>query len=79
MEELRVLRSLCDEALPLVERRQTAGSLHPNFFTDPEHQIVFESIRSLLPSGPLSEERLRLHLTKRGFPDTDVASYFEAK
>jgi hypothetical protein len=76
LEELRVLRSLCDEGASRDDRLQTIRSLSPNFFTEPEHQVVFESIRALLVLGPLSEERLRVHLTTRGFPDTDVARYF---
>jgi hypothetical protein len=76
-EELRVLRSLCDETASREQRRRIADSLSPAFFVGPEHQVVFESIRALLALGPLSEERLRVHLTTRGFPDTDVALYFK--
>jgi hypothetical protein len=74
--ELRVLRSLCDETASREQRRRIADSLSPTFFVEPEHQVVFESIRALLVLGPLSQERLQVHLTTRGFPDTDVARYF---
>jgi len=51
-------------------------SVRRDFFLAPEHAIVFESIRSLLPLGPISATRLRVHLTRRGFPDADVEKYF---
>jgi hypothetical protein len=79
LEELHLLRSLCDETASREQRRQRANSLSPTFFVEPEHQVVFESIRALLVLGPLNEERLRVHLTTRGFPDTDVARYFEPR
>jgi len=76
MEELRLLRSLCDEKFPREQRGELMRSLSPKFFAEPEHQVVFEAIRALLPAGPLTEARLSISLTKRGFPDTDVARYF---
>ena len=78
VEELRLLRSLCGETLPRERRGEIMRSLSPDFFAEPEHQIVFEAIRVLLPLGPLSEERLSIYLTRHGFPDTDVARYFQS-
>lgn len=75
-DELKILRTLCDEGLPRPERVHLMNSIHPNRFEAPEHAIVFESIRALLPLGPITAARLRVHLTKRGFPDTDVEKYF---
>ena len=77
--EVRMLRALCDEAKTREARQRLLDSLGPNSFTEPEHQIVFESIRTLLPSGLLTKERLQVHLTRRGFPDTDVEPYFRVK
>jgi hypothetical protein len=77
-EELLVLRRLCDETVDREERVQLMDSVCRDFFVAPEHAIIFESIRSLLPLGPLSEARLRVHLTRRGFPDTDVEKYFQS-
>jgi hypothetical protein len=75
--EFQALRALCDEAAPLAERRRLLQSLDHAAFMEPEHQVVFESIRSLFPRGPISAAQLRLHLNNRGFPDTDVDKYFQ--
>ena len=53
-------------------------SLSGHSFIEPEHQVVFESIRTLFPRGPFSLAQLRVHLNNRGFPDTDVERYFRA-
>jgi hypothetical protein len=74
--ELRALRALCDEAIALEQRQSLIESLAGNTFVEPEHQVVFESIRALFERGYLSAERLRIHLNNRGFPDTDVETYF---
>jgi hypothetical protein len=74
--EFRGLQKLCDDNVPCQERQELLDSLGVQSFTVPEHQIVFESLRALFPRGPISEERLRVHLNNRGFPDTDVEKYF---
>jgi hypothetical protein len=74
--ELQALQALCDPAVPLTERRQLLRTLDRGNFIEPEHQIVFDSIRALLARGPVSEVQLRVHLTNRGFPDTDVERFF---
>ena len=74
--DLETLRSLCDEAISREECRRRIDSLAGHTFLEPEHAIVFESIRALFPRGPIQAERLRIHLTNRGFPDTDVEKYF---
>jgi hypothetical protein len=75
--ELDALRSLCDEALSREDRHDFLLSLAPQAFTDPERQVVLESIRALFPRGPISLTALRVHLNNRGFPDTDVEKYFQ--
>jgi hypothetical protein len=77
-EELNFLRSLCDETAPRKLRLQLIESHAGHIFAAPELQVVFESIRSLLSRGPISAERLGVHLTKRGFPDIDAAKYIPA-
>lgn len=74
--EVYALRALCDEATPREERQKLAQALSQGAFVESEHQVVFESIRALLSRGPISAERLRVHLNNRGFPDTDVEKYF---
>ena len=76
-EELQTLRALCDEAASPGARQQLLSSLRDRVFLEPEHQVVLESIRSLLPRGGLSPSQLGVHLTKRGFPDIDVKIYFQ--
>jgi hypothetical protein len=75
-DELQILRTLCDEAVPREQRIQLMNSIRPDRFVAPEHTIVFESMRALLPFGPIDAARLGIHLTRRGFPDTDVEKYF---
>jgi len=75
--ELRALRELCDETIPREERQRLIQSLSPQSFAEPEHQVVFESIRALFLRGPISISHLRLHLNNRGFCDTDVEPYFQ--
>jgi hypothetical protein len=76
--ELQALRALCDEAAPREARQRLMQSLSQRAFIEPEHQVVFESIRALFPRGPISVAQLRVHLNNRGFPDTDVEKYFQA-
>jgi len=75
--ELQALRTLCDEAAPRSERQRLMQSLNQHTFIEPEHQVVFESIRALFPRGPISAAQLRVHLNNRAFPDTDVEKYFQ--
>lgn len=75
--ELQVLRALCDEAAPREERLKLMQSLSQHVFIEPEHQVAYESIHALFPRGPVSVAQLRVHLNNRGFPDTDVAKYFQ--
>lgn len=76
--ELQALRALCDEAAPREERQRLIHSLSGHVFIEPEHQVVFESIRALFPRCPISVAQLRIHLNNRGFPDTDAEKYFQA-
>jgi hypothetical protein len=73
--ELEALRVLCDEAIAREQRQRLMQSLAQHVFVEPEHQVVFESIRALFPAGAISATRLRVHLNNRGFPDTDVEKY----
>lgn len=76
--EFQALRTLCDEAAPRNLRQNLIQSLGPRAFSEPEHQVVFDSICALFPRGPISLEQLRVHLNNRGFPDTDVEKYFSS-
>jgi hypothetical protein len=74
--EIETLRRFCDETLSRDERRRQIESLAADGFSVPEHQVVYESIRALWSKGPITVERLRVHLNNRGFPDIDVGNYF---
>jgi hypothetical protein len=74
--ELQALRVLCDEAIPREDRHRLMQTLSHHPFIEPEHQVVFESIRALSSHGSISAAQLRIHLNNRGFPDTDVEIYF---
>lgn len=75
--ELNALRTLCNESYSRVQQLNLLNSVGKHRFQDAEHQVVWESIRFLLPRGPISLSQLRVHLNNRGFPDTDVEKYFE--
>ena len=75
--ERKAIQTLCDEAIPRKLRQNLIQSLGPKAFINPEHQVVFESIRALFPRGPITMDDLRIHLNNRGFPDTDVETYFQ--
>ena len=77
--ELQALRTLCDEAAPREERQSLMSSLQYHILIEPEHQVVFESIQALFSRGPISMAQLRVHVNNRGFPDTDVESYFQSE
>ena len=73
--DLQILRALCDEAQPRDLRLKLLESCALRTFAEPEHQVVFESIRALFPRGPITAARLAVHLTNRGFPDVDTDEY----
>ena len=75
--ELQALRTLCDEGVPRNLRQNLIQSLGSRAFSEPEHQVVYDSIRALFPRGPIWQEQLRVHLNNRGFPDTDIEKYFQ--
>ncbi len=75
--DFRALRVLCDESGAREDQQKLLQALILHAFIEPEHQVVFESIRALFPRGPISPPQLRIHLNNRGFPDTDVDKYFQ--
>jgi hypothetical protein len=77
-DDLQILRALCDETLPREQRLKLLDSYAHHTCVEPEHQVVFESIRALFPRGPISAARLAVHLTNRGFPDIDIEKYCPA-
>jgi hypothetical protein len=76
--EFQVLGTLCDREVPHDLRAELAHVLEHHAFLEPEHKIVFESIRSLLPHDRLSMANLAVHLNNRGFPDVALEKYCAA-
>ncbi|HLJ23630.1 MAG TPA: hypothetical protein VKT71_05940 [Candidatus Acidoferrales bacterium] len=74
--DFRALCALCDASRTIEDRQKLLQTLSQHAFIEPEHQVVFESIRALFPRGPIALPQLRIHLNNRGFPDTDVEKYF---
>ena len=73
--DLQILRALCDESKPREERRELLNFCSHHAFLEPEHEVVYESIRALFPRGAITAAGLTEHLTRRGFPDTNVEKY----
>jgi hypothetical protein len=76
--EVQVLGTLCNGTGVREQRNELANILGHYAFLEPEHEIVFGSIRSLLVHDGLSNARLAVHLNNRGFPDVDLEKYCTA-
>jgi hypothetical protein len=76
--ELQILGALCRETGGREQRLEILLALDRHIFIEPEHRVVFESLRSLWRGGPLSAAALAVHLNNRGFPDIDMEKYFRA-
>jgi hypothetical protein len=76
--ELDVLRALCGGAGTMPQRRALHDSLAGYLFSEPEHQVVFESLCALSGRKEISAAVLAVHLNNRGFPDVDLEKYFVA-
>src|ERR1700680_1277514 len=75
LTEVQILGTLCNQGGKSEQRNELVKTLDRYAFIEPEHQIVFQSIRSLLPHDRLSNARLAVHLNNRGFPDVDLEKY----
>jgi len=73
--EAQVLGTLCNGTGDREQHHELANILGHYAFLEPEHEIVFGSIRSLLVHDRLSNTRLAVHLNNRGFPDVDLEKY----
>lgn len=75
-DELQTLRILCGESASRDQQLEILQLLDGRVFQDPEHQVVFESVRFLFSRGRVSAARLGVHLNNRGFPDVALEKYF---
>lgn len=78
LAEIEILGTLIRQNGTIVQRTELVRALDHYAFVEPEHRIVFESIRSLLPRDRFSAEHLAVHLNNRGFPDVDLDKYIAA-
>jgi hypothetical protein len=76
--EVQVLGTLCNRAGAREQHADIVSAFDHYQFLEQEHQIIFESIRSLLVHHRLSTTRLAVHLNNRGFPDVDLEKYCAA-
>lgn len=76
--ERNVLRVLC-QGVPEGSLLDAARQLLRRYpFRDPLHQIVFEALIEIpTMAAELTREQLTARLTNKGFPDVDLAPYFQ--
>jgi hypothetical protein len=74
--ERRLLRALCGGAASRSERLGILRRLAAYHWRHPEHQVVFEVLHKLKNASPETvRANLAAELTRKGFPDLDVAVY----
>ena len=78
LTEVQILGTLCNQGGKSEQRNELVKTLDRYAFIEPEHQIVFQSIRSLLLHERFSNARLAVQLNNRGFPDVDLEKYCAA-
>jgi hypothetical protein len=76
--EVQILGTLCNQESASERGTELVRTLEHYAFLEPEHQVLFESIRALLLQDRISSERLAVHLNNRGFPDVDLEKYSAA-
>ena len=75
-----VLRSLCQEPFAPAQRKEIARILAGYNWHSGEHEILFEILnQSRITRLGSFREQLPATLTRKGFPDVDLASYFVAR
>ncbi len=75
-----ILRSLCQQPFAQTQRKEIIRILTGYTWQSGEHQILFEALHQ--PQAASAErlrEQLPAILTRKGFPDVDFASYFDAR
>jgi hypothetical protein len=74
--ETLLLRALC-QAQPSAVRNDLLFSLQDYEWRDPEHGLLLEAVAELSRcSSDELQRALPAHLTRAGFPDTDVSPFF---
>jgi hypothetical protein len=74
--EIYILRALCIGEHSPEQVAALVHALEPYRFVELEHQVIFESIRSIMGDNRLSASVLAVHLNNRGFPDLKLDPFF---
>ena len=75
-----VLRSLCQQPFAPAQRKEIVRILAGYAWQSGEHQILFEALHQLqIASAEMLREQLPAILTRKGFPEVNLASYFAAR
>lgn len=78
--EQLILRSLCQQPFTQRQRKEMIRTLAGYTWRSGEHQILFEALhRPPIATAERLREQLPSILTRKGFPDMDFASYFDAR
>ncbi len=73
--ERQVLRALCQSS---PDDRAGLNTLRSYRWREPLHRLIFDFLINLRSAHPeLIREQLPAHLTRRGFPDFDLAGFFQ--
>ena len=77
--ERRLLQLLCDGANGAELRREVLARLHGYAFRCVAHQVLFDCLQAMPMNRPeLLRELLPARLVRAGFPDIDLARFFES-
>jgi len=77
--ERRLLQFLCDGAADAQLREEVRGHLRGYAFRSVEHQVLFDCLQGMpMDRSELIRELLPARLVRAGFPDFDLAPFFES-
>lgn len=77
--ERRLLQALCSEGAGNQEHEIASRGLAGYVWREPVHQAIFEIVMGFPPaSSRVLREQVPARLTRRGFPDFDFESLFDA-
>lgn len=78
-KEERLLRAICRGVLNRELLEETLFRLRSYAFASVHHQVVFDCLAALARRGPETiRSLLPERLVRAGFPDLDIASFFES-
>ena len=70
------MRALCADTTEMAARATAVRKLENYEWQGAENRVVYEALREVRESGPLSlRDQLPAHATRLGFPDVDWRNY----